>query len=299
MLSILIPVYNFDVRKLVHQLHEQGQLLDIPFEIICVDDASSEVFTELNASVKLLEHVSFEVNKTNIGRSKIRNYLASKSKFDRLLFMDCDSLPVNSDYLLNYTEHLSLKQVIYGGRVYQKDAPKEQKLIFHWFYGKQREENTATRRSMSPYHSFMTNNFLVTKKIFLDIKFNEDLHEYGHEDTFFGLELMKKKIPILHIENPLEHIGLEENSVFIKKSEMAIQNLYFLYQKFGLKNDIKILRYFIWVKKIYIDLLVLLFYRTFKRRILANLSSDNPKLKLFDIYKLGYMIEWSRNNNLN
>ncbi len=60
MLSILIPVYNFDVRKLVHQLHEQGLLLEIPFEIICVDDASFIEFTEINASIKNLEHLSLK-----------------------------------------------------------------------------------------------------------------------------------------------------------------------------------------------------------------------------------------------
>ncbi|MCH2022836.1 MAG: glycosyltransferase family 2 protein [Saprospiraceae bacterium] len=297
MLSILIPVYNFDIRKLVRQLHQQGLLLDIPFEIICIDDASLKEYTELNTSVKNLEHTSFEVLEKNIGRSKIRNYLATKSKFNWLLFMDCDSLPVNSNYLHNYSKHLNLDRVVYGGRVYKNNAPKDKRMLLHWHYGKQREENNASKRNIRAYRSFMTNNFLITKKTFFDIQFNEELNEYGHEDTFFGLELKKKNISILHLDNPLEHIGLENNSVFIKKSEQAIQNLYLLYQNYGLKKDVKLLNYFITVNKYYFDKLILLLYKITKKQILSNLNSNKPKLKFFDFYKLGYMLELSKKNN--
>ena len=41
-LSILIPVYNADVSKLVHDLHRQALLLDCPFEIVLADDCSVE-----------------------------------------------------------------------------------------------------------------------------------------------------------------------------------------------------------------------------------------------------------------
>ena len=40
MLSILIPIYNFDVQELVQKLHQQASLLAIAFEIVCVDDGS-------------------------------------------------------------------------------------------------------------------------------------------------------------------------------------------------------------------------------------------------------------------
>ena len=77
MLSILLPVYNFDVRKLVKQLHEQGNMLEIPFEIICTDDGSEEEFKNLNSELEKLYSVSYQELKNNLGRSKIRNYLSS------------------------------------------------------------------------------------------------------------------------------------------------------------------------------------------------------------------------------
>ena len=41
MLSILIPIYNFKVMDVVLELKAQAKKLDIPFEILCFDDASS------------------------------------------------------------------------------------------------------------------------------------------------------------------------------------------------------------------------------------------------------------------
>jgi hypothetical protein len=41
MLSICIPVYNFDVRALVYELQGQAVRCDVPFEVILMDDAFS------------------------------------------------------------------------------------------------------------------------------------------------------------------------------------------------------------------------------------------------------------------
>ena len=42
MLSIVIPVYNVDVLTLVNTLSKQAQSLNISYELVCMDDASSE-----------------------------------------------------------------------------------------------------------------------------------------------------------------------------------------------------------------------------------------------------------------
>ena len=48
MLSILIPIYNFDITQLVKDLHEQAKSLEKSFEIILIDDASDETYTKIN-----------------------------------------------------------------------------------------------------------------------------------------------------------------------------------------------------------------------------------------------------------
>ncbi|MBK9012976.1 MAG: hypothetical protein IPM82_02230 [Saprospiraceae bacterium] len=65
----------------------------------------------------------------------------------------------------------------------------------------------------------MTNNFLIPRQLFLEIQFDETLRQYGHEDTLFGMELARRQVPIVHIDNPLEHIGLEPVDVFLRKTE--------------------------------------------------------------------------------
>lgn len=294
MLSILIPSYNFDVRKLVRQLHQQGVLLAVPFEIICIEDASLPKYVDLNQSISALSFVTYQVLSSNFGRSKIRNYLATQAQYDYLLFMDCDSMPISDAYLSNYIAQVQPNRLLYGGRCYQDKAPKDQALYFHWYYGRHREQSTAQHRQQNSYQSFMTNNFLIPKNIFESIRFDETLTQYGHEDTLFGLELQDKKIPIEHLDNPLEHIGLEINHVFLKKSELAIQNLYLLHHKHSIEKEIKLLRFFIQTKRLYLHCPILIIYLLSKNLLIKNLFSRRPQLTLFDFYKLAYLIQWTK-----
>ena len=88
------------------------------------------------------------------------------------------------------------------------------KWYFHWKYGSLREQSSVEQRNLKPYHSFMTNNFLIPKSIFLAIRFEEALTQYGHEDTLFGMELQRRGVPIVHLANPLRHGGLEAEGKF-------------------------------------------------------------------------------------
>jgi hypothetical protein len=294
MLSILIPSYNFDVRKLVHQLHQQGILLPVPFEIICIEDASLQEYVDLNQSINSLPFVTHQVLSKNLGRSKIRNYLATLAQYDYLLYMDCDSMPVSDTYLSNYIVQIQPNQLLYGGRCYQEQAPKDSELYFHWHYGIHREQSTSKDRQKNAYQSFMTNNFLIPKNIFQLIRFEETLTQYGHEDTLFGLELQQKNIPIYHIDNPLEHIGLESNHVFLKKSELAIQNLYILHSQHAVHGEIKLLHFFLQTKRLYLHYPLLIIFLFIKKILKKNLFSRHPQLTLFDFYKLGYLIQWTK-----
>lgn len=292
MLSILIPVYNFDVCVLVNKLHQQAILTTTPFEIIVMEDASAPEFVAINTVLKTLSNVQYIVLEKNMGRSKIRNHLANLAQYDYLLFMDCDSMPIDDYYIQNYIDKLNPKQLLYGGRCYQSTAPKEQQLYFHWWYGKNREESTAQKRQEHPHHSFMTNNFLIPKAIFQAIKFDESITQYGHEDTLFGIELQKQRTPILHINNPLEHIGLEKNMIFIGKSQQAIQNLCTLYKNGYLKDEVKLLRFF--VKTTPIHFIIRFVFVLTRPLIEHQLASKQPSLLLFDFYKLGYFTYWHK-----
>lgn len=293
MLSILIPVFNFDVTGLVKELHKQASDANIKFEIILVDDASLQHFREKNKNLATLRNVEYHEENINIGRSKIRNRLADFSRYPYLLFMDCDSKVASDDFISNYLRFCEDDIVVCGGRIYDQQKPEDETLILRWKHGSQREVFLADFRNKYPSRSFMTNNFLISKVLFNTIRFDEEINGYGHEDTLFGYELKKLNIKIIHIDNPLIHIGLEHNAYFIEKTKEGIKNLKYIS---GINNhekvlieDIKLLYYFKFCERMKIKKVLGFLFRNWQNRIEHNLTGEKPSLFLFDLYKLGYM----------
>lgn len=296
MISVLIPVYNFDVRQLVGDLHQQLTDLAIPFEIICLDDGSAHHYKLLNREVAGLLHVTYEELPENLGRSRIRNALAERAQFTYLLFMDCDSRVPDKYYIRRYVEHLEPDLLLYGGRSYATTPPDQPKLFFHWYYGTRREQIPSTQRGLRPYHAFMTNNFLIPKNIFQIIRFDEQLTQYGHEDTLFGMELKKRSVRILHLNNPLKHDGLEGVETFLYKTRQGIQNLAKLAKQYP-ELDTKLLRAYGRLQKWKLAGFIYIIIKLLHPLILINLKSRRPNLAMFDLYKLMCLIEESKQSN--
>ncbi len=290
-LSVLIPIFNFDTRALVHELHKQLSAAGVPFEIICLDDGSQVIFKSLNKQISSkYPHVCYQELPKNLGRARIRNVLAAKAQYPYLLFMDCDSRLVSPHYIEQYLQQLQEDTVLYGGRSYAAAPPSAFEFYFHWYYGSQREVSSAAMRTKQPYHAFMTNNFLITNSLFNKIRFDERLLQYGHEDTLFGLELQKRQVKILHIDNPLEHIGLEDSTVFLDKTRQGIQNLAWLANQHPDLHT-KLLHTWRKLKKWRLEGLTTLFLKALRPILLRNLQSRYPSLKIFDLYKLLLLLE--------
>jgi len=56
-------------------------------------------------------------------------------------------------------------------------------------------------------------------------RFPEDVDGYGHEDTVWGQQFASKQVSLYHEDNPVVHLGLEPNDVFLRKQKQAIENL--------------------------------------------------------------------------
>jgi len=297
MLSILIPVYNFDVRNFVYELHKQAVSCKIDFEILVYDDCSLPEFQKTNNKISELNNLIYKILENNIGRSKIRNLLAKDSKFQNLIFVDCDSQINSENYISDYLKHADREKVVCGGRIYSEEKPEQKELYLRWFYGIKREQTSATQRNLNSNASFMTNNFLISKDIFQNLCFDEKISKYGHEDTLFGYELKKNEIRVFHIDNPLIHIGLETNTEFLKKTEQAVLNLKYITENYNatdLKNDIKLLKYTSLLRVF--SFIILPFFNLLKKKIIANILSDKPNLLVFDIYKLSIFLSCKKND---
>ena len=287
MLSILIPVYNYDVFALVEILHKQCSESKIIFEIIALDDSSSLFITE-NQRVNQFSNTSFIVLKKNIGRSAIRNLLAQKAAFDNLLFLDADTIPIHENFISTYISKINNKEkIVYGGILYQTEKPSKKQLL-RWIYGHKREALSVKDRNKNPYLSFLTLNFLISKSIFSKVIFNENIPNLRHEDTLFSYELMQQKIKIVHIENPVYHLGIENSQTFLKKSEEAVIGLKNLVDSGLISKDyVKLAHYFYVLKKYYLYSIVILGFKILKPVFLKQLLGKKPSLFIFDLYRLG------------
>ncbi|MCE3296190.1 MAG: rhamnosyltransferase [Crocinitomicaceae bacterium] len=289
MISICIPVYNFPVSPLVEELSRQMSELGVESELILLDDGSS-LFREENAAA-CQKHTYLELTE-NRGRSRIRNLFLEFARFDYLLFLDCDSLIISRNFLVNYIQELENNPfVIAGGRIYPAEQPGKEKML-SWKYGVYRESKPASERQKNPARSFMTNNFVIRKSLFEQIPFDESLSGYGHEDTLFGLELMERKIPVTQIENPVLNGDIETNENFLRKTEEGIRNLVSIEQKMEnparLQQNVALLAFYKRLKARKILGLVLFFCQIFKNPIRRSLEKGNVSLILFNLYKLGY-----------
>jgi ribosomal protein L30/L7E len=138
----------------------------------------------------------------------------------------------------------------------------------------------------------MTNNFLISKKIFENIQFDERLVEYGHEDTLFGFELKRRNIGIIHIDNPILNGDLEKNENYIINTEKAIGNLIHIlefknYDK-QLIEDVTLLH--IYYKLYKLRKLIKISFVILRPMIKYFLSNGYVNLYLFDFYKLGTLV---------
>jgi glycosyltransferase involved in cell wall biosynthesis len=290
MFTICIPVYNYDVGELVQCLHRQALKTGRPFEILLMDDASKEEYRRVNSAIDL-PYLSYIQLTENVGRSKIRNRLAQAATYPYLIFMDCDSAVPSEAYIDNYLPYFKENIVCYGGRIYEDEKPDKQKIL-SWKYGKKRESLPSPEREKESNYGFETNNFLIHKPLFETIQFNEDLSEYGHEDTLFGIQLLKQGIRIQHIDNPLVHLGLEDAETFIAKTEKAVANLRKIDKILqetdpASVNHSHLIRMERSLRKWGLIPLAAILFVLIKPLLKRNLLSGSPSLFLFDIYKLG------------
>jgi len=289
MISICIPIYNFDVKELVKALEIEIKQNKLPVNLILIDDFSDKKYKELNKPI-CQKHTYIELE-SNIGRARIRNLFLKYTSSPYLLFLDCDSKIKSSSFITTYLKYTNNAKVVCGGRVYPKEKPSKNKML-SWQYGVKQESKTAQERSKEPNSSFMTNNFLIKRKILDQIKFEENLSQYGHEDTLFGFALAQKKIKVLHIENPVLNGDIEDNVAFLHKTEQGIENLVIILKLIDYNQEfiqnVKLLDFYYQLKQKRL-LFVLKTEKILLPFIKKRLEKGNVNLKAFNLYKLMYL----------
>ena len=287
--SILIPVYNWDCSQLIKDLHFQGLVLGIPYEIIVADDCSTDMELKEKSRIVVESHENCRYFglQHNIGRAAIRNFLADQSQYDKLLFLDCDAQVKDKEFLKKYMEASRNACVVCGGLTHPDEIPQKGQELRYLYEKNAAFERSAGFRSQNPYLRFTSFSFLINRYEFMKIRFDESYVRYGYEDVQFGHELEANGVSILHIDNPLAHVGLDDSASYLNKTRQAVQNA------FDHKNEIgdssKLLTHYNKVKRIRMRWLFRFIWVFFQRSMEKNLLGPKPGLRIFSLYKLCYI----------
>jgi glycosyltransferase involved in cell wall biosynthesis len=290
-ISLLIPVFDYDIIALVHSMKRAIGKVPEFYEILIGDDGSSVEYREKYMSLEG-NGVRVIISEKNIGRASIRNRLALEAKGDFLLFIDADAmLPGTAEaYILKYLSMLTKSRVLNGGVLYRDSPPGDPDKLLRWKYGRRKEQKKAAVRNKHPHAGFSTFNVLIKKSVFSKIRFNEELKQYGHEDTLMGYQLKKAGIEVLHIDNGLMHEGLESNKDFLSKTKLGIENLSMLYDNVTDKGSFsetdRILRLYGKLSFFRLTRVLAWIFIRYRERMEIRLDSSKISLRLFGFYKI-------------
>jgi len=237
-LSVLIPVYNWDVAPLFTALIAEIESCDdegrIEFRI--ADDCSSDRALRENNELFFAgihkPHIHFLPLDHNIGRAAIRNLLAGEALGEYLLFLDGDVLPDGKQFLRKYLEMCKqAPALVCGGISYQTRILDASKYDFHVYFGNRKEVAPVHLRNLSPAKYVLTSNVMIRREIFNAFPFDESFQGYGYEDTEWAARLGRNH-RIIHIDNSVSHLGLNDKATFYNKIIDSIPNYLLLKRKY-------------------------------------------------------------------
>jgi hypothetical protein len=101
---------------------------------------------------------------------------------------------------------------------------------------------------------------------------------------------MQKNSRIIHIDNPIYHLGLDNfEDALQKEKESLIALKHLIDNRLIDENYLKISKVFSKIKQYKLLFIFSFFYKNSQLLLLKNLSSTTPSLFIFDLYRLGYL----------
>lgn len=295
MLSVLIPVYNYDITELVNELHKQLITSNIDFEIICLDDKSNQDIINSNLGIEKLSNTTYKLSNKNNGIAVNRQLLVDAATYNWIILIDADVELRDDNYIFNYLQAIKEgNQVVFGGISYKNTKPHVSSFL-RWKYGKKYEELDAKTRNRHPYKVTSAANLCIKKTIYKRFGLGDIGDSYGM-DIFFGPQLKLNQVPVIHIDNSVYHLGLENSSKYLDKVTFAVITLLELHYDGKVKeHENDLLKTFLSMKKTRLNHLCSRCYKIFNSLIKNQLLSKNPKIKLLQLYKILYMCYYDLN----
>ncbi len=225
--SVLIPFLRDDPSVLLEQLSAEAQGLNGAVEVIVMDDGTGdEALTQrLQALIDGLplpiRLISLPINE---GRARGRNRLTTNARAGTFLFLDSDMQPDSDTFLQDWATLASdsAPAVAFGG--FSLDAaPRDPRFAVHRALSLRSECVPAAERSKQPEKYVYTSNLLVRRDVFEAARFDPGFTGWGWEDVEWAMRV-SRRFPIVHVDNPATHMGLDTVDALARKFEQGAPN---------------------------------------------------------------------------
>lgn len=161
----------------------------------------------------------------NAGRSHARNRLRALAETDWVLFLDSDMQPDDDDFLNRYLDAIDAEEdpaLIAGGFSLEHVLPTAETHL-HAAQSAMSECVPASIRAEEPGRYVFTSNILAHKQVLDQIGFDPGFKGWGWEDVDWGLRVAAA-YPVLHIDNPATHLGLDTDDALLEKYGNSADN---------------------------------------------------------------------------
>lgn len=226
-LSVLIPFLRDDPRELLAALDAEAAALNGAVELVVLDDGTgdaglTQALTTVVAAMAL--PVRLITLAANEGRSIGRNRLATAARGRTLLFLDSDMRPDTPDFLGRWAAVVrdADPAVAFGG-FSLKQAPSDRKFALHRAMATKGECLDHIERSKAPEKYVYTSNLLVRRDVFDSEAFDPAFSGWGWEDVEWAMRV-SRRFPVIHIDNPATHMGLDTADDLARKYEQSAPN---------------------------------------------------------------------------
>mgnify|MGYP002638898225 CR=1 FL=1 len=227
-ISVLVPVYRFEVGPLATSLARMARDLDGAIEVRLLDDGTPDAGLRLEnrAAIESADRsISYSELEQNVGRARARNHLAEGAQGDFLLFLDADVLPDGSDFFERYLRWIEADagDVACGGLSYEQRIRRGREYRFHLALARSTELLRPEEKSVEPWRHLTTANLLVRRSLFASIPFDPEFSGYGYEDSEWGIRV-SRCARVSFIENSVSHLGLIEERELVARTARSLPN---------------------------------------------------------------------------
>src|SRR5690606_33627815 len=112
---------------------------------------------------------------------------------------------------------------------------------------------------------------------------------YGY-DIYFAKLMRTHNIKTLHIDNEVVHLGLENNAIYLQKSQAALRTYLELWRSKAIDSkDNKLIATFVTLRSLKLHYLASGCHKLFKAPMERILLGANPSIWLFQWYRLSYL----------